>query len=156
VDAGAERIRRLHREAEGEQLPFAAHRRHRAGGKPLEVQIRTWACTGIPNTAWPRTGDTKRPEEDRRPDQGFNETIGGCGRFSMEGRRRRFRANADGVSRAASSSDSIFVLTPQGKVIDLAARLARRSTSLMPFTPTSDIAVAARVSMARWSPSTTC
>ena len=30
-------------------------------GKPVELQIRTWRCTGPPSTASPRTGSTRRP-----------------------------------------------------------------------------------------------
>jgi GTP pyrophosphokinase len=36
-------------------------------GRPLEVQIRTRPCTNTPNTAWPRTGCTRKPAPGAMP-----------------------------------------------------------------------------------------
>ena len=121
VDADAERVRRLHREAEGEQLPLAAHRGDRAR-KASRSRCRSARarCTSTPSSASPRTGATRKAaararaairlrREDRVAAPGAR----------LEGRGRRRERVAGRRSRSSLFTDTIYVLTPQGKVIDL-------------------------------------
>ena len=57
----AGRVRRLHREAQGERLPVAAHRGDRARGQARSrCRSAPRRCTSTPSTASPRTGATRR------------------------------------------------------------------------------------------------
>ena len=65
---GRRRVRRLHRPAEGQRLPVAAHRRARtttAGRSRSRSAPRR--CTSTPSTASRRTGPTRRPAAAARP-----------------------------------------------------------------------------------------
>jgi GTP pyrophosphokinase len=83
-------------------------------GKTLEVQIRTEKCTATPSTAWPRIGSTR---EKPRASKQFEQKIAWL---------RELLAWRDEVAdwskaRGARLDDTVYVLTPQGKVIDLPA-----------------------------------
>ena len=58
------------------------------------------------------------------------------------------------LRQATLDDDHIYVLTPQARVIRVAARCDAPSTSLITCTASSGIAAAARASMARWCRST--
>jgi GTP pyrophosphokinase len=89
------------------------------GGKPLEVQIRTWDMHRHSEYGVASHWQYKEDGRQVRPDPRFNEKIGWL-RQILEWK----DAVADSSERltAFKSSlfvDSIYVLTPQGKVIDL-------------------------------------
>jgi guanosine-3',5'-bis(diphosphate) 3'-pyrophosphohydrolase len=61
VEADRRAVQGLHRHAEVQYVPVPAHDRDRpvAGGPWRSRSART-PCTGVPNTAWPPTGSTRR------------------------------------------------------------------------------------------------
>ena len=106
LDAARARVRRLHREAEGQQLPVAAHRgrsaRRASRSKCRSARAR---CTSIPSTASPRTGATRKAARKgarQRPDVRREDRVAAAG-ARLEGRGRRFERVAARRSRKASS-----------------------------------------------------
>jgi GTP pyrophosphokinase len=76
VDAAGARVRRLHRQAQGQQLPVAAYGGHGPEGKPLEVQIRTWDMHQHSEYGVAATGGTRKAARRRaRADPTFDEKI---------------------------------------------------------------------------------
>ncbi|HEY2818850.1 MAG TPA: bifunctional (p)ppGpp synthetase/guanosine-3',5'-bis(diphosphate) 3'-pyrophosphohydrolase [Casimicrobiaceae bacterium] len=89
------------------------------GGKPLEVQIRTWEMHRHSEYGVASHWQYKEAGKIVRPDAGFNEKIGWL-RQILEW--KDAVADSSEWLTAFKSSlfvDSIYVLTPQGKVIDL-------------------------------------
>ena len=55
-------LQRLHRHAEVQHVPVAAHHGHRASGaSPWRCRSAPRRCTAMPSTAWRPTGATRRP-----------------------------------------------------------------------------------------------
>jgi GTP pyrophosphokinase len=142
LHAGGGRVRRLHRPAQGQWLPVAAHRgARRARARPSRSRSAPRPCTTTPSMAWQRTGPTRRPAPRAMPAclRGMATTTprspccGNCWPGSA-------------TWPAASSGlfdDRIYVLTPDAAIVEL-PRAPRRWTSPTACTPTWATAAAAR------------
>ena len=114
------RVRRLHRQAEGQRLPLAAHGGDRPGGQAARsadphardapaFRVRRRRALALQGRR--RKARAAIPASTRRSR--------GCARSSTG--RTRSPTPANGSRRSSSSlfTDTIYVLTPQGKVVDL-------------------------------------
>ena len=117
LDAARGRIRRLHRQAEGQQLPVAAHGRGRPGrpaARGADPHARN--APAFRATASPRTGATRKAATRRRPPDVRPEDRVAAPGARLEGSGRRL---GEWVHASDLFTDAIYVMTPQGKVIDL-------------------------------------
>ena len=153
VHAGDGGVRRLHRQAQGQRLPVAAHRGARRRG-PGRSRSRSAPrpCTTMPSTAWPRTGPTRRPAPRATPACRPAATTTprspccascwpGSATSRARSRRRACSTTASTCSRPMPPSSSC-------------RRAPRRWTSPTACTPTWATAAAARASTAPWCRST--
>ena len=107
------RVRRLHRHAQGQPLPFVAHRRARAR-RPCRSRSRSAPakCTTTPNSAWPRTGVTR---EARARDAAYDRKI----EWLRELLAPASEAESDGDFltrvRADLFDDRVYALTAEGR-----------------------------------------
>ena len=155
-------VRRLHRAAEAERLPVAAHRgAGRATGRAVEIQIRT-------------AGDARARRARRRRALGLQGSgreglraasarrqLRGAGRRGAHGRaapaarlgarlRRPRRRSPTCATDRRCFDDRIYVFTPQAAIVELPAGRDADRLRLRACTPTSAIAAAAPRSTARW------
>ena len=133
VPRGRRRVRRLHRPAQGQRLPVAAHRRAgRATAARSRCRSAPARCTSTPSTASPRTGPTRRPARRAMPASAPPAT---SRTRVAEARKavlrqllaweRDFVASRRGRARPPAASavfdDRIYVFTPQAAVVELPA-----------------------------------
>ena len=115
VGSGAGPLQGLHRDAQVQPLPVAAHDRRRArrASRSRCRSART-RCTGAPSTASPRTGATRSA---RRP-----RTSRGSSAWSTGSRTPTTRREFMDTLKIDLEHDEVFVFTPKGKVITLRHR----------------------------------
>ena len=91
--ADRRRVRRLHRQAQGQRLPVAAHRgaRTTTGRADRDPDPHARRCTSTPSTAWPRTGPTRRPAPRATP-ASARRRVRGEGRAGAQGVLRQLLA----------------------------------------------------------------
>ena len=117
VDADSRGVRRLHRQAQEQPLPIAAHRGDRAR-KTRRSRCRSapTRCTSTPSSAWRRTGATRKA---RAAIGATTRRSPGCARSSNGRTSSAMPASWPSSSAPGCFDDTIYVLTPQGRVIDL-------------------------------------
>ena len=122
VEPGAGPVQGLHRDAQVQHVPVAAHDGHRARGQAgRAADPHPRRCTGGPSTASPRTGSTRRTptrrrSARRRPAQRHG-VAAPAARLAAGDRPTR----ASSSTRCASTStrSEVYVFTPKGDVIAL-------------------------------------
>ncbi len=111
------RVRRLHRDPEGQSLPLDPHGRHRTRRRSRSrfKSART-KCTRIPSAAWPRTGATRRAAAAIRRTSARSTNCARClapaeGGDSAHDFLDRMRVDL--------FQDRIYVLSPKGEIVDV-------------------------------------
>ena len=160
VRAAARRVRRLHRPAQAQRLPVAAHRgarpRRRGRWRCRSARAR---CTSMPSTAWPRTGPTRKPARAAMPASAPAATS----RSAWPRRARRCCASCwPGSARSSRARRRAgrrrhvrrphLRLHAAGRGDRAAGRRHAGRLCLQRCTPTSATAAAARASTARMVP----
>ena len=145
VEAGAGPVQGLHRHAQVQPLPVAAHHGGRAAGQAARgADPHPRDAPAAPSTASPPTGPTRtaRPTATTRS---------GSTASSTGSRRRSDPAEFMANLKVDLDQDEVFVFTPKGGSSPCPAA-PRRSTSPTPSTPRSGTRASAPGSTAGWSP----
>ena len=118
VEAGARPVQGLHRDAQVQHVPVAAHDRDRTRGRSRSSsRSGPRRCTARPNTASPPTGATRSGEGDRR-DRAELAWLGRVIEWQQEMADPREFMEGLKIDLYAGQ---VFVFTPKGDVVDLPA-----------------------------------
>ena len=114
LEAGAGPVQGLHRDAQVQPVPVAAHdgRRARAASRSRSRSAR-WRCTAGPSSASPPTGATRRAGARTR------RTRPGSSAWSTGSRRPSDPAEFMASLKIDLEQDEVYVFTPKGKVVTL-------------------------------------
>ena len=113
VEAGARPLQGLHRDAQGQHVPVAAHDGHRPQGRSRSrSRSAPGRCTGSPRKASRPTGSTRR-----RGATATSSTTPSPGCASSWSRRRRRTTPRSSSTRVRLDlfPDEVYVFTPQGR-----------------------------------------
>ena len=134
LEPAARAVQGLHRDAEVQHVPVAAHHGHRSGGQDRSrCRSAPTRCTARPSTASPRTGATSRP---RWAASSAPTTWAGCASSWSGSGRPRTRASSS--SRCATTSGPARCsCSPRAATSSRCPRGRPRSTSPTRCTPSS-------------------